>query len=169
MRKSLVSVRAFRGLWFAALPALLVLLLAAVFCGDAAVDARPDAGAETARRFLSQYGWEVDEASCEITEVRIPPSFGAVYESYNDLQRAQGFDLSAYRGKALLPVTFSVINFPGYENSSQIRGNVFLDGDRVAAADLCSVEADGFICGVVPGGETPIPEQQNTYGKDQTG
>lgn len=146
-----------------------MLLLISVFGGSAAVDARPDARAETASRFLAQYGWEVDASSCEITEVRIPPVFGAVYESYNELQRSQGFDLSAYRGKTLQRVTFSVINFPGYENSSLIRGNVFLDGDRVAAADLCSVEADGFICGVVPGGAAPIPEQQNTYGKNQTG
>lgn len=151
MRKSFVSVRAFRGLWFATVPALLVLLLAAVFCGDAAVDARPDAGAETARRFLSQYGWEVDEASCEITEVRIPPSFGAVYESYNDLQRSQGFDLSAFRGRLLRRVTFTVTNYPGYENSGLIRGNVFLDGTVVAAADLCSVEAGGFIRAVCHG------------------
>ena len=149
MRKNYVSVRVFCGLWFAALPALLVLLLAAVFCG-AAVGARPSEEAEIARRFLARYGWETDVSSCETAEIRIPAEFDPVYARYNELQLSQGFDLSVFRGRTLRRVTFTVTNYPGYEDSGLIRGNVFLDGETVAAADLCSVEINGFIRGVVP-------------------
>ena len=137
-------------MWFVALPALLILLLAAVFCGAAAVDARPAEDVEIARRFLARYGWETDVSSCETAEIRVPPDFNPVYTRYNELQLSQGLDLSAFRGETLLRVTFTVTNYPGYENSGLIRGNVFLDGETVAAADLCSVEINGFIRGVVP-------------------
>ncbi len=139
------------GLWFLVSPAALVLLLSVLFrCAEAANAVDPQASLAAA--FLSSYGWETEEASCEITEITVPVRFNAVYEGYNALQQAQGFDLARYRGEALRRVSFTVTNYPGYEGSGLIRANVLMDGTAVVAADLCSVELGGFIRGVTPGG-----------------
>lgn len=137
-------------LCFVAVPAALALLLTVIFRGSAAVNAVPDPKTARAAAFLREYGWEIAADSCETAEVTVPERFGEVYEGYNALQKTQGFDLSPYRGRRLLRVTFTVTNYPGYEGSGLIRANVFLDGATVAAADLCSVELGGFIRGVTP-------------------
>ena len=137
------------GILFFALPAVLIFLLAAIFSCAETADALPDANAEDAVAFLAEYGWTVDPASCERAEVLIPSEFGAVYESYNALQRSQGFELESLRGCVVLRYSFTVTNYPGYEGGGSVRANVFFAEDEIAAADLCSVALDGFIRGVV--------------------
>ncbi len=130
------------------IPAALALLLAGIFRCAEATDAVPDPQVARAASFLTSHGWSVDISSCETAEVLIPGRFSTVYESYNALQRTQGFDLTPYRGESLRRVSFTVTNYPGYEGSGLIRAHIFLDGTAVVAADLCSVELGGFIRGV---------------------
>ena len=136
------------GILFFVLPAVLIFLLAAIFSCAEAADALPDANAEAAVAFLAEYGWMVDPASCETAQVLIPSEFGAVYESYNALQRSQGFDLEPLRGSRTERYSFIVTNYPGFEESGTVRANVLFCGNEIVAADLCSVELDGFIRGV---------------------
>ena len=143
-----ISGRAFIGLWFVLLPAALVLVLSAIFGGAAAVDAVPDEGAAAAVSFLASHGWTVDGSACEKTAVHIPERFGDVYENYNEIQLAQGFDLSPYRGRVLTRYTFPVTNPPDGAQGP-VLANVFFDGDTVVAADVCSVGLNGFVRGVI--------------------
>ena len=135
-------------LWFILIPAALALLLSAIFRGAAAVDAAPDARAAAAVRFLSANGWAAEISSCETAEVAIPERFGTVYEDYNALQLAQGFDLTPFRGKVLTRLTF-VLAQPPADADGPVLANVFFDGDDIVAADICAVGVNGSIRGVV--------------------
>ncbi|MBQ6067303.1 MAG: DUF4830 domain-containing protein [Clostridia bacterium] len=136
------------GFVYFVLPAVLIFLLAAVFSFAEAADALPDANASAAVAFLAEHGWTVDPASCETAEVRIPAEFGAVYESYNALQRSQGFDLLPLRGQTVARYSFTVTDYPEEAYAGTVRANVLFAGKKIVAADLCSVALDGFIRGV---------------------
>ena len=86
---------------------------------------------------------------CETAEVLIPSEFGAVYESYNALQSAQGFDLLPLRGQTVTRYSFAVTDYPEEAYEGTVRANVLFAGNKIVAADLCSVALDGFICGVI--------------------
>ena len=90
--------------------------------------------------FLSQFGWEVDGTPLEEVKIRIP-----VMNSYNELQRGQGLDLSKYRGKEVTRYTFRVKNYPDYDG--EVMANVIIYKTRVIGGDLCSSDVRGFICG----------------------
>lgn len=58
--------------------------------------------------FFEKLGIKVtDEA---VDEVTIPQQFNSVYESYNEIQKKCGFDLSKYAGKAVKRYTYSIDN-----------------------------------------------------------
>ena len=71
--------------------------------------------------FISQFGWEVDEDPIEVCEVIIPTEFDETYTQYNEIQTKQGFDLKNYSGMRVKRWTYSVKNYPGYENKNYIR------------------------------------------------
>ena len=131
---------------------------------DVAVDAEPGAGqdqderaddgpdvvlAEAAAGFLAENGWRIDPASCETERVTIPEQFNAVYERYNALQLAQGFDLTPYRGQPADRYSFTVVDYGVCEDGGLIRANVLFAGDTIIAADICSTALHGFIHGVM--------------------
>ena len=140
--------RGFFGLWFILLPTALVLLLSAIFSADAAVSAVPDARASAAVAFLAANGWTADASSCQTAEVSVPEQFGPVYQTYNDLQLSQGFDLTPYRGAVLTRYTFT-LTAPSYCADGPVLANVFFSGGEIAAADVCAVGLNGFIRGVI--------------------
>lgn len=49
--------------------------------------------------FFSQFGFTVKEEPQEVKEVVIPVEFDEVYNEYNELQKAQGFDLKKFSGQ----------------------------------------------------------------------
>jgi hypothetical protein len=102
--------------------------------------------------YLSQFGWSVEEESAEVQEIIIPSEFDEVYENYNKLQLEQGFDLTKYMSKRVKKWTYTVTNYPGYENKNCIRANMLISDGRVIGGDICSVELNGFMHGfVMPG------------------
>lgn len=97
--------------------------------------------------FISQFGWEVSEEPTEVREVIIPETFDEVYTKYNEIQLAQGFDLSSYKGVRVKRWTYAVKNYAGYENKDCIRINILICDGTVIGGDVCSVEMDGFMHG----------------------
>ena len=95
--------------------------------------------------FLSQFGWEVDGTPLEEVKIRIPMEFDKVMNSYNELQRGQGLDLSKYRGKEVTRYTFRVTNYEGYEG--KVFANVLVYRNRVIGGDVCSADTSGFVHG----------------------
>lgn len=96
--------------------------------------------------FLKSFGWEVSAEPIETVDVVIPQTFGKVYQNYNEIQTAQGFDLSKYRGKQVKRYTYAILNYPNQKE--YIRANLLVFENQVIAGDVCSVYAEnGFMHG----------------------
>ncbi len=93
--------------------------------------------------YLKTFGWTVPEEPIEIAEVAIPAEFDDVYTVYNKLQKEQGFDLEAYKGKRVKRFTYEVTNYPN--QTSDVRANILVYKDKVIAGDVCSLKLDGFM------------------------
>ena len=99
--------------------------------------------ASDVKEFLSQYGWEVENAPLEECEITIPKEFDKVMTSYNEIQKQQGLDLSKYAKKSAKRYTFKVTNYPEYGGT--VYANVIVYRNKVIAGDICSSDAKGFI------------------------
>lgn len=98
-----------------------------------------------AANFLSQFGWAVDTDSAKCVKVTIPAQFDKVFAAYNEMQRAQGLDLSKYKKKDLTRYTFVVTNYPNY--SGTVYANVLVYKNKVVGGDICSADVEGFVHG----------------------
>ena len=104
--------------------------------------------------FIASLGWEVDPEPVEVVELVVPKEFDDVYTAYNEMQRAQGYDLEKYQGKRAKRYTYVVHNYPGYEGG--VRLNLVVQGNRIIAGDVCSLEVEGFMHGfTLPAGGQP--------------
>ncbi len=95
---------------------------------------------------IKSYGWEVEETPAEEAKVTIPAEFDRVMESYNRIQRQQGFDLSKYRNRDMMRYTYRITNYPDYNGT--VYCNLLIYKNRVVAADICSSDVNGFIAGL---------------------
>lgn len=95
--------------------------------------------------FLAQFGWEVEAEALETVEVTIPEEFDSVFAGYNDIQKAQGLDLSKYKKKTVTRYTYRVTNYPAY--SGTVHANVIVYRNRVIGGDICTADIKGFIHG----------------------
>lgn len=96
-------------------------------------------------KFLSQFGWETKEGCIEEVEVKIPADFDRVMNSYNDLQKSQGLDLSEFKGKSATRYTYEITNYPDYDGT--VYANIIVYKNRVIGGDICSSDTQGFIQG----------------------
>lgn len=97
--------------------------------------------------FVSQFGWEVSEEPDEVREIIIPAEFDDVYDNYNSIQIKQGYNLEKYAGERVKRWTFTVTNYPGYEDEDFIKINILVCDGEVIGGDVCSVKLDGFMHG----------------------
>ena len=95
--------------------------------------------------FLAQFGWEVSATPTESTTVTIPREFDKVFAAYNEIQRAQGLDLSPYSGRTVERYTYTVTNYQGYEG--EVLANVLIFRGKVIGGDICAADASGFLHG----------------------
>lgn len=129
-----------------------VVVLAVLFVIDryAGVDAvgAPDCrGATQAQRvqFLQQYGWEIEAESEIEDQVVIPQVFDEVFTQYNDIQTAQGFDLTAFAGKLVKRYTYRITNYPDCEDA--VYANLLVSDGVIIGGDVCTYAVDGFLHG----------------------
>ena len=103
------------------------------------------AGDEAERiAFAAQFGWQVNEEPVEVEEVVIPAEFNAVYENYNDIQQAQGLDLTAYAGKPCKRWVYQVLNYP---REGDVRITLLVYDGLVIGGDVSSASLNGFMVG----------------------
>lgn len=95
--------------------------------------------------FLKSYGWEVNPAYIERTQVVIPVRFDKVYENYNELQSLAGLDLTPFKGKRCVRYTYVVKNFPGSSVDNRVRANILCCNSSPIAGDVMTVDLDGFM------------------------
>jgi hypothetical protein len=97
-------------------------------------------------QFLEGYGWKVVPDPVEVVEVTIPQSFNVVYNNYNALQKAQGFNLEGYKGRRVKRWTYRITNFPGV--TDEVRGNLLIFNNVVIGGDVSTVALNGFMQGL---------------------
>jgi len=95
--------------------------------------------------FLAQFGWEVESSECEEQTVTIPEEFDAVFTGYNEIQKAQGLDLSRYAKCEMTRYTYVVTNYDGYDGL--VYANLLIYRDTVVAGDISSADVSGFVHG----------------------
>lgn len=92
--------------------------------------------------YLQSLGWEVASEPVETLQFLLPDTLSEPYLTYNELQKAQGFDLSACLGKQVSRYTYAVINYPG--RAGDVQANLYICEDLPVAGDICCPGADGF-------------------------
>lgn len=97
-------------------------------------------------RFLSQFGYTVAGEPTESVEVTLPAEFDRVFSGYNELQKAQGLDLSDYRNKSVMRYTYEVTNYAA-PDGGKVWANLIIYRNRVIGGDICSADPHGFIHG----------------------
>lgn len=101
--------------------------------------------------YLESFGWEIDSEPIDSQTVLIPRTMTDTYEKYNEIQLAQGFDLSEYGGMEAVRYTYTVKNYPG---QSDVVADIIVFRNRIIAGDVQSVALDGFMHGL------QMPEQK---------
>ena len=92
--------------------------------------------------YLQSLGWEVAPEPAETLQFLLPETLAEPYLTYNELQKSQGFDLSACCGKQVSRYTYTVTNYP--DRAEGIQANLYLCEDRPVAGDICCPGVDGF-------------------------
>ena len=130
-----------------ALIILAVLLVIGSAAGGVKVLAA-DVASTTEKRteFLASCGWEVDPMSEQEQTILIPEHFSAVYQSYNDLQLQQGYDLSDYAGRSCTMYTYAVLNYPDKEQT--VLANLYIYKNQIIGGDVHSTNLNGFMIGL---------------------
>ena len=101
---------------------------------------------EDRRAFLSSLGYEVSESEVDSVKIRIPSEFDKIYASYNEMQKAQGFDLSKYKNREVERYTYTISNYEGYEGP--VYANLLIVRGKVVGGDVCSADSQGFCHGL---------------------
>lgn len=111
---------------------------------DSGLDCRVETQAQRVD-FLKNFGWETDSKGETSDIIVIPEVFDEVYAKYNDIQTAQGFDLSAYRGKTVTRYTLPILNYPDCDD--EVFADILVLNGAVIGGDVCTYSSDGFMHG----------------------
>ena len=110
--------------------------------------------------YLSSFGWQVEQEPAETREVMIPKEFNDVYQNYNAMQQAQGFDLAPYSGQVVTQYKYLITNYP---DETEVYATLLVYGEVIIGGDVACGKVDGFMHGFAKdsaryGEATPAPE-----------
>ena len=97
--------------------------------------------------FLKECGWEVNSDPVEENTVTIPSNFNETFSAYNDMQKAQGFDLSKYSGKTCQKYTYQILNYK--DCGTTVKANILIYKNKIIAGDIFHTGHDEFIRPIV--------------------
>lgn len=103
--------------------------------------------------FLGRCGIEVGNSPKEKVYLTIPDEFDAVFSAYNNIISEAGYDLAPHKGHNAIRYSYRVLNYPESDKSC-ITANIIVCDDRIAAADICSLGAGGFVIPVSENSES---------------
>lgn len=92
--------------------------------------------------YLQSMGWEIAPEPVETLQFLLPQKLAEPYLTYNELQNAQGFDLTRCCGKQVSRYTYAVSNYPGRPDG--VQANLYVCEEEPVAGDICCPGADGF-------------------------
>ena len=127
-----------------------VIIAAIVLLGggnDTAPTAAPAVSDNDGRvQFLAGLGWEVSTSPTESGQVRIPREQSQVYQRYNALQKASGYDLSPYAGKAVMRYVYQINNYPNA--TEPVYATLLVYKNQIIGGDITDTAAKGSIQGL---------------------
>lgn len=97
---------------------------------------------------LNKLGIEVDPVPVQQGKVSVPKKFDAVMKKYNDLQKEQGFDLSAYKGKSVERFTYIVTDGEGKMTADGLYATLIIYKNRLIGADVCCPKTGEYAAAV---------------------
>ena len=103
--------------------------------------------------FLKSFGWDVTTSPVESGQVRIPESGNDVFNRYNELQKSQGYDLTAYAGKTVMRYVYQINNFP--DATAPVYATLLIYKNQVIGGDVTDTSAKGSIRSFKMPQETP--------------
>lgn len=92
--------------------------------------------------YIERCGWKVETPALSEDTVLIPKTFSPVFETYNQLQKQQGFDLSRYAGREVKLYTYKVLDSGLGDN---VLASLYVCDGSVVGGDVHSTELDGFM------------------------
>ena len=98
--------------------------------------------------FLKGFGWDVTVSPTETSQVRIPEKSSEVFDRYNELQKQQGYDLTAYAGKNVMRYVYKVENFPG--SGEPVYATVLVYKNQIIGGDITDTAAAGKVQALKP-------------------
>ncbi len=128
--------------------AVCIFLLTRTSGAEAASAGAHDTAAKTNDQrvaFLASYGYQVEPEPVQTQEVRIPKEFPDVLARYNEVQKAQGFDLSKLAGKQVKRYVYRVTNYP--DADGEVLATLLVYKNKVVGGDVCSSAQNGFLHG----------------------
>jgi hypothetical protein len=129
----------------AAVVALVIFLIAGLRNGGDSGEAQLNTN-EDRIAYLQSWGWEIDPEPLETFQLLLPDKLQEPYITYNELQKQQGFDLTACCGKQLARYTYTVTNYPGRPDG--VQANLYLCEGEPVAGDVIASGDDGFQTGL---------------------
>ena len=93
--------------------------------------------------FLKSFGWEMTTSPVESGQVRIPTETTEIFDRYNQLQQAQGYDLTQYAGKKVMRYVYKVSNYPGA--TDPVYATVLVYKNQIIGGDVTNTAAGGKI------------------------
>ena len=92
--------------------------------------------------FIKNLGLVPNETLVEEKTLLIPEKFTDVWNRYNEIQKAAGYDLSLFSGKIPTLYKYEISDFK--DGSSAYINIIILDG-KVIGGDISSTELNGFM------------------------
>ena len=93
--------------------------------------------------FWKSFGWQVTTSPVESGQVRIPETGNEVFDRYNELQKSQGYDLSAYAGKTVMRYVYQINNYP--DATAPVYATLLIYKNQVIGGDVTNTAANGSI------------------------
>ena len=126
-----------------------ILAVILLFGGDgSAQTAAGNLASNDARvEYLKGLGWEINASPVESGQVRIPTESTEVYDRYNDLQKAQGFDLKNFAGKTVMRYVYKVTNYPN--STEPVYATLLIYKNQVIGGDIIDTAPNGAIRGLL--------------------
>ena len=113
---------------------------------DAQTTSAPAGSNNDARvKFLQSFGWDVESSPTESSQVRIPENTSEVFDRYNQLQKANGYDLSKLAGKNAMRYVYKINNYPGA--TDPVYATVLVHKNAIIGGDVTDTSPNGKIQG----------------------
>ena len=153
-----------------AIAALLIGIIALFGGEDTASTSATVSDNDSRVSFLKDFGWEVTTSPVESGQVRIPAETTEVFDRYNQLQQAQGYDLTKYGGKKVMRYVYKVTNYPGA--TDPVFATVLVYKNQIIGGDITDTASGGKIQSFKPNSSVmetvPAPSRSHSTTESKT-